>query len=353
HRCADLRCARHPLQGVLLLVSGVAEALSIGATAVIPPLLLAPMAGITHSALRRLVSDFGGYGALCTEMLSIPAIRSENIESSPFTKKRAGEGTVVYQLRVNGTEDLALAIDRLRRIEPAGIDINLGCPAPEVRKHGSGIELFSDSERLARVLTETRKQWHGPLTVKCRLGSRGGPWRKILANRLKLFESSGIDAITVHPRFFDEKLKRTARWDLFPWIASLTRLPIIANGDITRPDARTFALLNSGRCSGLMIGRMAVVRPWIFREFCGDTPPIDYLDVWARMSDYTLEDFPPEKAIGRIKEFTTYFSRNFKFGHDLFRLVQGAPDLATLKTRATRFLSNHPEVSKEPSVMGI
>jgi tRNA-dihydrouridine synthase B len=328
-------------------------ALRIGQKNIDPPLLLAPMAGITHSAFRRIVAGFGGYGALCTEMLSSAAVCKENLDQSPFTRKRPCEGAVIYQLLLTGQENIPLVLERLTPLDPLCIDVNLGCPAPEVRKCGSGIALFSDRERLARVLDKTRKHWSGPLTVKCRIGKSDGPWREILADRLKLFEDSGVDAITMHPRFFDEKLKRVARWELFPWIASLTKLPLIANGDIARPDGRTLGLLDNGRCSGLMIGRMAAVKPWIFREFAGDATRIDYLDVWTRLFEYTLEDFPPEKAIGRIKEFSAYFAQNFKFSHEFYRLVQGAPDCATIKTRATIFLSAHPEVSKEPSVMGL
>jgi tRNA-dihydrouridine synthase B len=325
----------------------------IGTLSLDPPFLLAPMAGITHSAFRRLVADFGGYGALCTEMLSAPAVCNENIETSPFTKKRASERAVFYQLRLTGDDDIARTFEKLKRIHPAAIDINLGCPAPEVRRQGGGIDLFADRERLKRVLVETRKQWDGALTVKCRLGKNDSAWQEIFADLLKLFQDSGIDAVIVHPRFFNEKLKRVARWELFPWIATLTTLPIIANGDISRPDSRTLALLDSGRCSGLMIGRMAAVKPWIFREFSGAMPAVDYLDVWTRFFNYTLEDFPPGKAIGRIKEFSAYYAQNFKFSHDFYRLVQGAGDLNTLKSRATKFLSADPEISKEPSVMGI
>jgi tRNA-dihydrouridine synthase B len=325
----------------------------IGQLSIDPPFLLAPMAGITHSAFRHLVADFGGYGALCTEMLSTPAVCNENIETSPFTKKCASEGAVIYQLRLTGDDTIASTLEKLKCIHPAAIDINLGCPAPEVRRQGGGIDLFTDRERLERVLAETRRQWDGALTVKCRLGKNNSAWQEIFADRLKLFQDSGIDAIIVHPRFLNEKLKRTARWEIFPWIATLTTLPIIANGDISRPDSRTLSLLDSGRCSGLMIGRMAAVRPWIFREFSGAMPAIDYPDVWTRFFEYTLEDFPPGKAIGRIKEFSAYYAQNFKFSHDFYRLVQGAGDLNTLRSRATKFLSANPEISKEPSVMGI
>ena len=327
--------------------------LSLRGAAIAPPLLLAPMAGVTHSAFRRLVAGFGGYGALCTEMLSIGALRSENLLVSPFTRKRPADGATIYQLLCRAPEELGDVLERLAALEPFGIDLNLACPAPEVCKRGGGAELFDDRERLRAVLDAMRKQWRGILTVKCRLGKRREAWEETLADRLRLFEEAGVDAVTLHPRFSDEKLKRTARWDLFPRIAARTRLPLIANGDIATPSAAALALLDAGRCAGLMIGRMAIVKPWLFREFAGERVRVDYLDVWTRLFEYTCEDFRPERAIGRIKEFTAYYAQNFTYGHAFFTRVQSAPDLATIKTRATEFLFASPETVREPWVRGI
>jgi tRNA-dihydrouridine synthase B len=335
------------------MMNSFGKNLELAGKSIAPPLCLAPMAGITHSAFRRLVADFGGYGALYTEMLSAAALCFENLETSPFTKRRQAEGKVVYQLRLNGREDIRKVVERLETLSPFGIDINLGCPAPEIRKIGGGIELFNDREKLRTVLDAVRLYWKGLLTVKCRLGKRSDAWQETFADRLRIFAESGVDAVTLHPRFSDEKLKRTARWDLFPWVTSQTRLPIIANGDIVAATPKALGLMDAGGCSGLMIGRMAIVKPWIFRQLAGESKAIDYREVWTRFYEYTCGDFRPEKAIGRIKEFTAYFARNFIYGHELYRKVQSAPDLAALKIRATEFLSASPGVEKEPSVMGI
>jgi len=328
------------------------QPLQINNTRIDPPLMLAPMAGITHSAFRRLVADFGGYGALCTEMLSATALLAEDLLGSPFTRRRPSEGRVFYQLRLTGEEDIRRVIDKLKTIDPFGIDINLGCPAPEIRKSGGGQGLFDNGECLEKVIAGVRKEWLGPLTVKCRLGRPGNNWQSVFKDRMKLFEETGVDSITVHPRFSDEKLKRRARWDLFPWIAALSKLPIIVNGDITQPDA-ALLLLEKGCCKGLMIGRIAAVKPWIFREFCGEKLAVDYGEIWTREYGYIMEDFKPEKAIGRIKEFSSYFAQNFIYGHQFYKAVQGAKDLDTLKKRAVEFLKGGPEVEKEPSVMGL
>jgi tRNA-dihydrouridine synthase B len=319
-----------------------------------PPLFLAPMAGVTNSAFRRLVSDFGSDSTLFTEMLSGKAVLHEKVGLTPFTKKRPQEGLVWYQLALNGGEDIAAVIDRLNAVSPGALDLNLGCPAPEMEKIGTGVALFEDTVRLETVLKKLRDCWKGILTIKCRLWKTETNWQQEFMTRLRIIESCGVDALFVHPRFFNEKLKRNARWASFPWICSQTALPVIANGDIVclndiEANAGLFA-----QVKGFMIGRQAVVRPWIFKEFASGAPvAVDYAEVWKRYYDYVNEDFPPEKAIGRLKEFSKYYSCNFFFGHLLKSASQGASSVADLYEKAMRFLSAHPRVVARPSVAGI
>ncbi len=300
------------------------------------------MAGVSHSAFRRLVAGFGGYGALYTEMLPVPALLAENLPRSPYTKRRAEEGSVIYQLLITGTASLEKAIKQLLTIAPFGIDINLGCPAPMISRKGGGKALFDDLPRLREVLDTVRTAWGGPLSVKCRLGHETLQWKELFLERLEIFRSGGVDALCVHPRFFHEKLKRRARWGFFSWIKSHWSNPLIGNGDIT--DATALDLLNTGGCDALMIGREAIRRPWIFQEICGNRVEIGYAQVWDDFFSFCLEDFPPERAIGRIKEFTTYYAENFFFGHELFRRIQSAPDLEALRERAHTFFRTNPKI---------
>jgi tRNA-dihydrouridine synthase B len=314
-----------------------------------PPLFLAPMAGVTHCAFRRLISDFGGYGALYTEMLSAKALVRENLKESPFTKRRECEGSVIYQLLISGDEDFEKIAGLLEVHGVFGIDINLGCPAPEVVRINAGIALFNDMPRMQKTLEKVRSAWKGLLFVKCRFGKQEEGWEKGFAERIKLFEDLGMDAVVLHPRFMKEKLKRLARWELFPWVASLTSLPIIANGDISHATDIEAHPDWFNPVKGLMIGRMAAVKPWIFTEFSGQKVSIDYLEVWQRLYRYVNEDFPPEKAIGRIKEFTAYFARNFFFGHNFFSAVNSSQSLEALHDRALAFLSSNPQLALNPS----
>jgi tRNA-dihydrouridine synthase B len=311
-----------------------------------PALFLAPMAGITNSAFRRLLADFGGYGALTTEMLSASAFLNENPAQSAFSRRRDCEGLVIYQLRTSGKEDLETAFAKLENLNPAAIDLNLGCPAPEIQKQASGAALFRDFERLKQVLKRIRGCYRGTLTVKCRLGDDPEHWREPFLERLKLFEDFDVHAVTVHPRFSREKLKRRARWEEFPWIAARTRLPVIGNGDVCclRDLQDNQAYFNP--LAGLMLGRVVAQKPWIFREFSGYPPlQIYHAEVWDRLYHYTLEDLPPERALGRLKEFTTYYSKNFFFGHELYKASQKARNVFEIREAAMRFLESHPKLT--------
>jgi len=318
---------------------------------VTPALFLAPMAGITHSVFRRLVSDFGGYGALFTEMLSGKALIHEKLHTSPYAKKRPCEGNVIYQLVLNGHEDIERIVNKLRDVAPFGLDVNLGCPAPKIRNQGSGTGLFNDLKQLSHVLEMVRKYWDGILTVKCRLGEHTEEWFSEFKKRLAVFDACGIDAITVHPRFIKEKLKRRARWEIFSKITENTAIPVIGNGDIQNIQQIEDSNTHFQTLSGLMLGRISVVKPWVFAEFNTtlntlssgtSSSSINYLKVWETFYHYAIEDFPPEKALGRIKEFSSYYAQNFFYGHEFYRAIQGSKNLTQLYENGLLFLDKEP-----------
>jgi tRNA-dihydrouridine synthase B len=327
------------------------QSMDLNGMTIAPALFLAPMAGITNSAFRRLLADFGGYGALTTEMLSASAFLHENPAQSSFTKRRECEGLVIYQLRTSGKENLEAVFAKLEKQNPAAIDLNLGCPAPEIQHQASGAALFRDFERLRQVLKRIRACYQGTLTVKCRLGDDPENWREPFRERLTLFEDFGIHAVTVHPRFSTEKLKRRARWQEFPWIAAQTRLPIIGNGDVCSLQDVLSHQTYFSPLAGLMLGRIVAQKPWIFREFAGHSPvEVNHAEVWDRLYRYTLEDLLPERALGRLKEFSTYFSKNFFFGHELYKACMKARNVLEIRTAAMRFLESNPKLAGTLSI---
>jgi tRNA-dihydrouridine synthase len=329
------------------------ESLTLRGRIFSPALFCAPMAGITHSAFRRLVSDFGGYGALFTEMLSVKALRNETFANSPYVRRRPQEGAVFYQILLSDTENLQAIMERLRSYEPAGVDVNLACSAPDIRSNRAGSALFDDVERIQRVLQGVRAGFDGPLTAKIRLGHDTPDWQAAFARRAAAIRDCGVDAVTLHPRFIGQKLRRHARHELLAYAAAELRLPLIASGDLTCAadvEAR-HAVLSCA--AGIMIGRMAAAQPWIFAQWSGKKPMIDPAAVWMRFFDYVVEDFAPERRLTRLKMFTEYYARNFPFGHALFARIQSADGADQARQRASDFFSANPSMVASPSVTGI
>lgn len=287
-----------------------------------------------------------------TEMLAAPQVLSENFQTSTWVRRRSGDPYLVYQLMANANDPLDRILDRLGQAGVDALDLNLGCHAKLVRSCSAGSALFEDLESLSVVLQRVRGLWPHVLTAKIRLGHERPGWQARFEERLRLLEDSGVDAVTLHPRFFEEKFKRRARHELLPWVTSLTRLPVIANGDLVGPESIQLQPLHFENISAVMLGRMAVVRPWIFAAW--DAPgDIDFAAVWLRMFQHVSEDFRPNTALRRLKMFSKYFSTNFKFGHQFKVELGRATTLEDLRRCAETFLSRNPATLDHPTVAGL
>lgn len=314
--------------------------------------MCAPLAEVTHSAFRRLVAEFGGCGAQFTEMLSGRHLLNEDPNVSPYIKRRPVEARVFYQLMLRPTDPIEVIVDKVSAMGPDGLDLNLACYAPVIRQLDAGSRLFENAPALRDVLSRVRARWPGPLLAKIRLGRDTVGMEARFEERLRIIEDAGVDAITLHVRFFEDKFKRRARHELFQWAATLTRLPIVANGDIQsraqiEDNPRIFRSV-----SGLMIGRMAIARPWIFAGW-RDPISVNLAEVWQRMHRYIEEDFPPAVAIKRLRLFSKYYARNFLFGHHFAVAMLNAPNMAEALERAGAFFATNPESVAEPVLSGI
>jgi len=310
------------------------------------------MAGYTHSAFRRLVADFGGCGAVWTEMLAARQILSENFKTSPWLRRRSQESCVVYQLMVNSGDPLERVLDRLGEAGADALDLNLACHAKSIRSCSAGSALFENLDSLREVLLKVRKLWPHVLTAKIRLGYQRPDWQPRFVERLRLLEETGVDAVILHARFFEEKFKRRARHELLPWAASLTRLPLIANGDLSGPAMLESRVSDFQSVSAVMLGRMAVARPWVFAIW-DRTILVDPAAVWRLMYQYVSEDFPPVMALRRLQMFTKYFAANFKFGHQFKVDLAQAPSMEEIQRRTESFFSRDPVIVTHPNVAGL
>ncbi len=297
-------------------------------------LILAPMAGISHTAFRQLVSQQPGYGLCFSEMQPCAAAVSEQFEKSFYLYFSEKERPLFYQLAGNDPLQMERAMRHLEAFGPDGFDINMGCPVYDVTKTGCGAALMRNPKLAQSILSHLRKTTDLPLTVKIRIG-----WEEdeaFLQDYVSMLEHCGVDAITLHARTVGEKTKKAARWRFISLVKKTVRIPVIGNGDVASLEDVQRIFSETG-CDGVMIGRGAVRKPWIFQLFY---KPLDFVDIKAwylNFIDLLERHFPPERRAGRLKEFTYYFQKNFMFGHSFYIKVQNAKNITEIKQIAKNF----------------
>jgi tRNA-dihydrouridine synthase B len=297
------------------------------------------MAGLTHSALRQILSGFGGVGLLSTEMLSARKLPRENPRVSPFLLRTAREQGLSYQLLTSSAEEIAPAIDALHTMQADSIDINMGCPAPAIGRYGGGIKLMDDPERARCIVAAARKRTALPLTAKIRIGIED---ERRLRDFCVMLQDEGIDLLSVHARMKHESFARRPRWEYLAKVKGWLAIPVVANGGIFSVGDAEQCLAMSG-ADGLMIGRGAAVRPWLFAEISREVfgravaePTVFLPGLYISFLE-NLELFRAPYRLGRLKEFTHYFARNYQFGHYLASRVQSSQSLEEARERAGNF----------------
>jgi tRNA-dihydrouridine synthase B len=303
------------------------------------------MAGLTHSALRQIICGFGGVGLLSTEMLRAKSLPNENSRISPYLIRTDREKPLSYQLLVYAEREILPAIDMLHRFGADAIDLNMGCPQRSVTQSGGGFALMEQPEKARRIVIEARKGTPLPLTAKIRLGVELD--ERALKDFCAMLEDEGIDMLSVHARLKKESFARRPRWEWIGRIKERLRIPVIANGGIFTVEDAGDCLSVSG-ADGLMLGRGAVIRPWLFaeiaRELYGcaiDGPAVSPPAIYGDFIDHINGLYRPERRLGRLKEFTHYFAKNYKFGHLLSSGVQGSGSLEEARERAGIFFENN------------
>jgi nifR3 family TIM-barrel protein len=302
------------------------------------------MAGLTHSALRQIMFGFGGVGLASTEMLSAKRLPTESPRVSPYLIRASLEKPLSYQLLTSTPDEIAAAIEALHALKADAIDLNMGCPAAAVGRFGAGFSLMEQPEDARRIVAEARKRTTLPLTAKIRLGSELNDEK--LKGFCAMLEGEGIDMLSVHARLKNESFARKPRWESIAGIKKWLTIPVVVNGGI-------FSVLDAENCltisgaDGLMLGRGAAIQPWLFaeiaRDLCGSTiaaPTVSLPAVYGRFIDNLNELFRPEYRLGRLKEFTHYFARNYKFGHHLASRVQSSASVEEAQERAGAFFEN-------------
>lgn len=226
------------------------------------PFVLAPMAGVTDLAFRRLCKEQGA-GLICMEMVSAKAISFHNKNTEALMEIDPGEHPVSMQ--IFGSEpELMAEVARSIEERPFDIlDINMGCPVPKVVNNGEGSALLRDPDLIASIVKSVSSAISKPLTVKVRIGFENTPVD--IVEIAKRVEDAGAAAIAVHGRTRQQYYSGTADWDAIRRVKEAVSIPVIGNGDVDSPQ-KAEALMQETGCDGVMIGRAVRGNPWIFRE---------------------------------------------------------------------------------------
>ncbi|MBF0622354.1 MAG: tRNA dihydrouridine synthase DusB [Magnetococcales bacterium] len=238
-----------------------------------PPLILAPMAGVTDLPFRRIAERYGA-DLTISEMVASQAMIRNTPKSQRIIQKPDDDTIKAVQIAGSDPEIMAKAARMNVRHGADLIDINMGCPVKKIIKSGSGAALLRDEALIARIVNAVKNAVDVPVSAKIRIG-----WDDVSRNGIRiaqLLESLGVSWITVHGRTRAQMYRGQADWSYIAKIKKAVSIPVVGNGDITTPQSAQQALECSG-VDGLMIGRGTMGKPWLFEQIAhhlqGKTEP--------------------------------------------------------------------------------
>ena len=361
--------------------------MKIGPVSLETPFAIAPMAGMTDTAFRRLVKRHGGCGLVVTEMVSSDGLVrgiDRTLEYAEYTEE---ERPVSIQIFGGDPAKMAAAAQIVEGMGADIVDVNMGCPVPKIAKHNAGCSLMREPEHAAAVIGAMAKAVSIPVTVKMRAGwneeSKNAP---LLA---RMVQDAGAAAVTIHGRTAAQSYTGLADWDLVARVAGDLSIPVLGSGDCLEPEQIVDRML---RVSGVLVGRGVLRNPWVLAQAAdlvsGRAPrPVTMADRGRFLLDYidlllheragetagfrhvapTAPDEPPAVAgpgrdargrerwvINKLRALCAWYSKGLDGGSGLRVRINAAGSIGELRDIVAEFfLSPADSVTPEQNLSSV
>lgn len=312
--------------------------MKIGNLIVDPPVVLAPMAGVTNAPFRMLCREYGG-GLYVSEMVGARAITEGNektLQIAKFADDESVRSIQLYGVDPTAMQEAAHRLTEQGRVEH--IDLNFGCPAPKITRHGGGAALpFKHRLFEAVVAAAVRGAGSIPVTVKMRMGIDDDHITFLAAG--KAAEEAGAAAVALHARTAQQLYSGSARWEAIGQLKqAVTTIPVLGNGDIwVGQDA--LDMMEQTGCDGVVVGRGCLGRPWLFRELqeaFTDQPISPAPDlggvakVMAKHAGMLVAWYGEHVGIRSFRKHPSWYLKGFRAGKDIRRRLHMAESLSHL-----------------------
>jgi len=312
-------------------------------------LVVAPMAGVTDRPFRMLCRALGA-GLAVSEMVASNSL----LWGSEKTKRRANhEGeSEPKSVQIVGADPALLAEAARYNVANGAqiIDINMGCPAKKICNVMAGSALLRDESLVARLLESVVKAVDVPVTLKIRTGWDSGSRNGVHIARLA--ESTGIQALSVHGRTRADAFMGSAEYDTIRDIKRAVSIPVIANGDIDSPEKAREVLDHTG-ADGIMIGRAAQGRPWIFQEIGhfletgtrpGEPAPLEVRDILLGHLDNLYSFYGESLGVRVARKHIGWYSKGCVGGANFRRAVNQVDTADEQRTLIATFFAQQAEM---------
>jgi len=334
----------------------------IGRLELTSPFAVAPMAGMTDTAFRRLVKRHGGCGLVVTEMVSSEGLVrgvDRTLEYAEYTEE---ERPISIQIFGGDPDKMAAAAQIVEGMGADIVDVNMGCPVPKIAKHNAGCSLMREPDHAAKIVEAMSRAVRIPVTVKMRAG-----WNDDERNAPRLarmVEDAGAAAVTVHGRTASQSYSGSADWNLVAEIADALTIPVFGSGDCIEPQ-QVLDRMQLG-VEGVLVGRGVLRNPWILSQaadLAAGRPMraielaergqflLEYIDLLQEERIHEPEGFRhtpgldpvlprhDKWVINKVRALGSWYSKGIENGSHLRTAVNSAESIAALRDIITGFFN--------------